>query len=203
MKLAIVRHGQTVENVKRICQGQLPGRLTSKGLRQAKRIANKIKGEKFDIIFSSDLKRAVDTVKEMQKVHKLQIIYTKELRELNKGIFEGESSVLFDNARKKAKKPLWTFKPEGGESWSDAYQRAKKFYKFLLINYSDKNIILVSHSTFIGILIAAIMGAPVKTAISFEEHQTHECINVVDIDGQGRGLIKTVNCQKHIKNLVC
>lgn len=203
MRITIVRHGQTVENVKRICQGQLPGRLTEHGKQQAKNIAKQLESEDFDIVFSSDLARAKDTAKLLNDQKKVKIVYTKELRELNKGIFEGKSSVIFDNARKKAKKQLWNFIPKGGESWSNGYTRAKKFYNFLLKNYADKNILLVSHGTFIGILISAIMGAPVKTALSFEEHQTHECINVIEVNRKGKGLIKTVNCQKHIKNLVC
>ena len=35
MKLLIVRHGETVENLQRICQGQSHGTLSEKGIKQA------------------------------------------------------------------------------------------------------------------------------------------------------------------------
>lgn len=204
MRLTIVRHGQTLENVRNICQGQAPGNLTIKGKLQALHVANNLKEEKFDVILSSDLKRAKDTAKEILKVHKkTPMIYTKELRELKKGIFEKRSAKIFDSARKKAKKELWQFKPKGGESWNNGYKRAKQFYKFLLKNYHDKNVLLVSHSTFIGILISAIMGIHVKNALPFEAHQTHECINQINVDKAGKGTLRTIHCETHVKKLVC
>ncbi len=204
MKIILIRHGQTFENVKNICQGQAPGKLTKKGKQQSLHIAQNLKSIKFDIIFSSDLARAKDTTKEILKVHKkTQTIYTKELRELKKGIFEKKPAKFFDSERKKTKKELWQFKPKGGESWHEAYKRAKKFYGFLRKNYGNKTVLLVSHSTFIGILISAIMNIHFKNALSFEEHQTHECINEINVDKKGRGTLRTIHCEKHVKKLVC
>jgi|SRR3989344_2511401 len=204
MRITIVRHGQTLENVRNICQGQAPGNLTLKGKLQALHVANNLKQEKFEIILSSDLKRAKDTTKEILKVHKkTRVIYTKELRELKKGIFEKKSAKVFDSERKKAEKELWQFKPKNGESWNDGYKRAKKFYRFLLKNCCNKNVLIVSHSTFIGILISAIMGIHVKNALPFEAHQTHECINQINVDKNGKGTLRTIHCEKHVKKLVC
>lgn len=204
MKLIVVRHGQTIENVKGICQGQLPGSLTLRGKLQARNVARKLKNVKFDVIFCSDLRRAKQTAEEILKIHKkVPIIFTEELRELKKGVFEKKHGSFFDIAREKTGKELWEFKPNGGESWSDARKRARKFYNFLLKNYSDKTVLIVSHSTFIGILLSVIMNAHVKIAVSFEEHQTHECMNLIEVDKEGRGSIKTINCEKHVKKLVC
>lgn len=204
MRIIIVRHGQTVENVKNICQGQAPGQLTKKGRSQAMHVAKRLGKEKIDVIFSSDLKRAKDTAIEIKKIHKkVPVVFTPELRELKKGIFERRRGEVFDSARRKAKKELWQFKPEGGESWTAAYKRARKFYKFLLSNYCNKTVLLVSHSTFIGILISAIMNVPVKNALSFEVHQTHECINLIAVNKKGSGTLRTIHCEEHVKKLVC
>ena len=204
MRLIIIRHGQTIENVNNICQGQAPGILTKKGKEQAYHIATKLKKENFDIILSSDLKRAKDTVKEILKVHKkTPVIYTKELRELKKGIFERKPAKVFDTARKKTGKELWQFKPQGGESWKQAHKRAKEFYAGILKKYHNKKVLIVSHSTFIGILISAIIGVHFKNAVPFEKHQTHECINEINVDNNGRGTLRTIHCEEHVKKLVC
>ena len=42
MTLYIVRHGQTEENLERILQGHLPGRLTQEGRMQVKRTAERL-----------------------------------------------------------------------------------------------------------------------------------------------------------------
>ncbi len=82
MRLIITRHGETVENTKGIMQEHLPGKLTEKGISQAKEIGNKLRNQKIDLFFSSDLKRAKDTIKEIYKYHlKKPLIYTEELRE--------------------------------------------------------------------------------------------------------------------------
>ncbi|MEJ2267962.1 MAG: histidine phosphatase family protein [Nanoarchaeota archaeon] len=82
MKLIIVRHGETEENLKKIWQGHLQGKLTKKGIEQAKKLANRLKDEKLDVIFSSDLDRASDTAKEIAKFHSEVPIYlVEDLRE--------------------------------------------------------------------------------------------------------------------------
>jgi len=51
---------------------------------QAKKLANRLKEEKIDHVYSSDLARTVDTVKEIIKYHpNAQIQFTKELREMH------------------------------------------------------------------------------------------------------------------------
>ncbi|GBE19836.1 glucosyl-3-phosphoglycerate phosphatase [archaeon BMS3Abin17] len=69
MKLILVRHGETEENKRREIMGQKQGTLSSLGIEQAKKVAQRLKDEKIDYIFSSDLARASDTAKEIHKFH--------------------------------------------------------------------------------------------------------------------------------------
>lgn len=77
MKLIIVRHGETEENASEIIQGHSLGKLSKKGIEQSKKLALRLKGEKIDMIFSSDLERAKDTIKEVARFHKVQYITHK------------------------------------------------------------------------------------------------------------------------------
>ena len=83
MRLILTRHGETEENVAGISQGQLlPGKLTDKGIEQAKKLASRLKDEKVDAIYSSDLARSADTAKIIAKYHsKVKFHLAKELRE--------------------------------------------------------------------------------------------------------------------------
>ena len=48
MKLILTRHGETIENKKGILQGQKIGTLSKKGIKQAKKLALRLKGKKID-----------------------------------------------------------------------------------------------------------------------------------------------------------
>ena len=57
----IVRHGQTDWNVEGIYQGRIDIPLNKTGIEQAKKTKEELKGIKFDKVFSSPLKRAIET----------------------------------------------------------------------------------------------------------------------------------------------
>ena len=78
-----------MENVKHVTNGRGHGTLTKKGIRQAKAAGKKLRTKRIAAIYSSDLKRARDTAKHIAKFHKVPVYYTKALRELNYGPFEG------------------------------------------------------------------------------------------------------------------
>jgi broad specificity phosphatase PhoE len=82
MRLILIRHGESKANAKGIRQGQdLDSPLSRNGKRQAKKLAKRLKDEKIDAIYSSDLKRAKQTAKFIAKSHRLKIIFDKRLRE--------------------------------------------------------------------------------------------------------------------------
>ena len=66
-RLLLVRHGETVDNVNKIMQGQTHGRLTLNGIEQAHELGRKLRGEKIDVFLSSDLQRAVETLEIIKK----------------------------------------------------------------------------------------------------------------------------------------
>ena len=80
-QVIIVRHGQTEWNIKGIRQGHLDSPLTHRGLAQAKALAKRLAREKFSLLYSSDLGRAVDTAREIANVTGHQIITDARLRE--------------------------------------------------------------------------------------------------------------------------
>lgn len=85
MRLIITRHGETLENMEGIVQGHMHGTLSKKGIEQAEKLAKALKDEQIDYIYSSDLKRASDTAREISKFHKnVPFQLTKDLRERKK-----------------------------------------------------------------------------------------------------------------------
>lgn len=60
-KVILVRHGQSLGNAKRVLLGHTDLDLSELGYRQAEATAEALKDEKIDVVYSSDLKRAMST----------------------------------------------------------------------------------------------------------------------------------------------
>ncbi len=155
MHLIITRHGETIENVKHICQGQIHGTLTKKGIVQAKQLGLKLKNKKIDAIYSSDLNRSIDTAKEILKYHShLKIVLDKRIRERFVGKYEGK---IFPQNWD------WNNLPTGVETDKSMCIRAKKFLKFIEKKYlKDETIVVASHNGMIKALLTVIYNKPVS-----------------------------------------
>ena len=87
--LYLMRHGETVDNVNQIMQGQTQGELTANGFRQASQVSEEWKDRHLDAIVASDLKRSIDTAAVIAAPHHLDVITTPLLRERDWGGFTG------------------------------------------------------------------------------------------------------------------
>ncbi|MBR1953244.1 MAG: histidine phosphatase family protein, partial [Lentisphaeria bacterium] len=85
--VCFVRHGETEANVTDRLQGQSDTPLNAQGLAQADLVAERLKDEPFDIIFSSDLSRALVTAEKIAAGR--PVIPVKELREWHFGRWQG------------------------------------------------------------------------------------------------------------------
>lgn len=65
MKLYLIRHGETIWNEKGLWQGITDVPLNEKGREQAKKLANSL--ERVDAIYSSPLKRSLETAEEIAR----------------------------------------------------------------------------------------------------------------------------------------
>ncbi len=136
MKIIIVRHGQTIDNEKGLFQGHNPGILTEKGREQTKELALKLKDEKINAIYSSDLKRVLDTTEEIRKYHKdIPFHIVKELREIDCGSLGGT----------KYHEDFDWFKdlPDDAESMEQLGERASRFVKEVYKKYPNSTVLFV------------------------------------------------------------
>lgn len=93
--LYIVRHGQTLFNQLMRVQGWSDSPLTEKGMAQAQELGAALSGTRFDVAYSSDLKRALDTTELILQHSGNEIVIrsTPHLREAYYGGFEGGEEV--------------------------------------------------------------------------------------------------------------
>ena len=93
-EIYIVRHGETMFNQLNKVQGWCDSPLTVKGINDLKVTANALSQVHFDNMYSSDLKRAIDTVHLMKDANQVseigKIKKLPEFREVFFGSFEGD-----------------------------------------------------------------------------------------------------------------
>lgn len=186
MKLNVIRHGETEENVKKELMGHRHGKLTEKGLLQAKQNAELLKNINFDFIYTSDLQRCIDTVKEIKKYHPdTPLIATKELRELNFGVLQGCKRTEID-WEKELGEDQFKGRPQDGESIYDLRQRIQAFIDYLLKKHFGESILLVTHSGVIRQLISKIAKIPSEEVFKNIPIQ-HTMIFEFEIQSNGEG----------------
>ena len=132
-------HGTTTDNSDHKATGWLPGELTDKGIQQGIDLAKTIKNDYFDVVFCSDLKRAVESAKLNFYNRDIEIIKDERIREGNYGDYCGQDSKLVDyDTHINTKFP-------NGECLKDVEKRVRSFATFLKQNYDGKKVAIVAH----------------------------------------------------------
>ena len=195
MRLILVRHGETLENKAGILQGQTQGHLSELGIEQAKKLAKRLKDEKIDAIYCSDLKRTKDTAKEIIKYHlKTPVRYVKELRERNCGCFEGKNRSEWD----KVKHNDEFLKSKGVETKRQVYDRTKKFLESILHEHKNDTVIFVSHGVFNRTIFCVILGKRIEDIDNVERYH-NASMSIFEITENGNHKIHLLNCTKHLE----
>lgn len=133
--LTLVRHGEDEQNK---VGGWSNNILTKTGIKQVK---------DYDVILSSDLERAKETTEIIRGVLNCDVIYEKNLREINNGVFQNMTIKEFMKSSEKIYFADLKFddKYPGGESPKDFYLRTKICFLDILNKYKDKKVLVVTH----------------------------------------------------------
>jgi broad specificity phosphatase PhoE len=197
MRLIIVRHGETPDNLNDISQGQRDTVLTQKGREQAKRLAERLKNEKIDFIYSSDLMRTKQTLQEILKFHNSPVIYSELMRERANGHYEGGPRSIFIKERTESGASKLVFKSPSGESVVDMLERIKNFWASIKNKHKEEEtILLCSHALWITSFIAYLFDE-----ISEEKvfQQLQNCsLTILEITD--RPEIILYNCARHLED---
>lgn len=162
MKIYFVRHGKTAWNL----EGKIQGWENSELLPDddsPERAAKQLEGIEFDLVCSSDLKRAIITKERILNILGLNDnkVEYKEFREVGFGKFEGanidEVKKNYSELWSKFKLQIPDFDPglyiEGFESVKKVKDRAMFRINELKKQYgNDSNILVVSHGSFITVM---------------------------------------------------
>lgn len=150
--LYLARHGQTEENVARIFQGHLPGKLTAEGVVQAEALHERLLGVSLDAVVSSDLQRCVDTARIAVGDRGLPWEQTALLREIDWGSWTGLAIKEVDLQHV----------PADVETEAMLYERAGRFVDYLKRHYDGKRVLTVGHGLINRAVQACIQGVTLQ-----------------------------------------
>ena len=195
----LVRHGQTEWNTQGRTQGHGNSPLTDLGISQAQNLAKALREYPIDMIYCSDLGRAVQTAQIVGKELNLDVVATDKLREMGFGVWEGmkmtdietEYADLFN---------LWRNQPDkllvpGGEMLKDIKKRQDELIDYLNEKYKNKHILLVSHSVTVRVMLLSMLDSDIKNIYRIRQDNT--AINTVEYKDYGP-VIKKINDTAHL-----
>lgn len=171
-RVLLIRHGETDWNTTGRWQGRAPVPLNETGLEQSDRLARYLaaQGPRLDALYSSDLKRAVQTAEAVAASLGLDVRPEPRLREIDLGDWQGltrEEAERWDGERytvyasDRRQHPI-----PNGESWEQVQTRARAVFDNLTAHHAGQTIGLVSHGGTIGRLIESLFAGIERPSLS-------------------------------------
>jgi 2,3-bisphosphoglycerate-dependent phosphoglycerate mutase len=196
--LVLVRHGESEWNAKGLWTGWTDVNLSEKGREEARKAGELLKDIHFDFAYTSLLKRAQQTLFEIQNIlqTQLQPIMDKALNEKDFGDYTGKNK--WDIKKEVGEKEFqrirrsWDYPPPNGESLQMVYDRVLPYYEAEILPKLKlrKNILVAAHGNSLRALIKYLEN------ISDEEIPNLELatggIYVYQIDTEGKIISKEI-----------
>ena len=162
MNIYVLRHGQTDYNEQGKFQGQIDIPINQKGVEQVKKEAKELSNIKFDLIFSSPLKRAIQTAK---IVTNSQIILDNRIIERSFGKLEGKYSIEDYESRVKEFQI---------ETLNDLQKRVYSFLDDLIHKYKNvNNILIVTHACIVQMIEKYFLNANTNETLKNGEYKKY------------------------------
>lgn len=193
-KLILVRHAQAAGNMLREFHGWTDSSLTEMGHKQAQLAAESLAKVPIDVLYSSSLKRTLQTAQYIADVKKLPIIRTDGLKEINGGDWEG---VNFEQLPKRwpSEYDSWENSPHlhkmpNGENMEDFQKRLIDEVEYIVSQNEGKNICIVTHGTAIKALICFFRTCTLEEMVNIPWHDNTSITIIEHEDGKYKLLLE-------------
>jgi broad specificity phosphatase PhoE len=190
MKIYLLRHGQTNLNRDGKYQGAIDKDLNEFGKKQAELLGKKIQKFNIDIIYSSDLKRVMETSKIINNYVSTEIIIKEELREINMGTWDtltvDERFISDEKYAKEWHKHLSDLPYPNGECGGDVCKRVMQVIEDIK-KQQYENVAIVTSGGTISILLCEILG--LEQCKRFSMDVDNCSISIINYDASNDKLI--------------
>ena len=184
-ELILIRHGETDWNADQRIQGHVDIALNRNGLAQAAAIGKRFEKDEIDVLVSSDLRRAMQTMAPIAEGRDLPVLPDQRLRERQLGILQGKSR---EEAQREMPQAYDVFRSrlpgarlEGGESLNAFAARVLDVLVELTETHRNKRIVAVTHGGVLDIAYRHATGMALDAARTFPIHNAS--VNTFRVEG--------------------
>jgi broad specificity phosphatase PhoE len=177
--------------------------LSAEGVEQARRIGERLKAEKIDAVWTSDLARARATAEAIAESHGLPVNATPALRETMLGDWEGltEAEIIArgdeEHWRQYRRDPM-NHRPPNSESLDKVWERLVSVKDALRRTHGEGNLVIVGHGGSLGVLLCDALNAPHSSRNRF--YLDNASLSIIEHVGD-RVWLRLVNDTSHLKGM--
>lgn len=163
-ELWVIRHGESTWNVEGRYQGQTDVPLSHVGVLQAASLAERLTGQGFAAVYSSDLRRAVQTAEAVAErlSDPPAITLEPELREIDVGELSG---LVYADIRERHPQYLtdlaadpWQTRRPGGESMQDLSARSGAALRAICARHPGERVLVFTHGGVVRVAVGLALG---------------------------------------------
>jgi broad specificity phosphatase PhoE len=154
-------HSTSVDNEQGIATGWLGGQLSAIGREQARQLGARRRDDGIDVVYASDLSRAVETAQIAFAASGIPVLLDWRLRECNYGRMNGLPRAELDRERRRRLDDPF---PDG-ESWRQAVERVGTFLEELRRESDGRRVLVIGHVATRWALDHVVGGIPLERLV--------------------------------------
>jgi broad specificity phosphatase PhoE len=202
-RIYLVRHGQTEWNRELRFRGRADISLNENGFKQAQAIADSLMNKGLNAIYTSPLKRSIETARPAAAVFHLEIENLQGFIDINYGEWEG---LAYDEVRqqyailyRKWEEQPHLVKFPNGESLKEVRRRSVAAFIEIVEKNSGNSILIIPHRVINKVLLCALLG--ISNAYFWGIRQDTGCINEIEYSN-GRFVLVKMNDTCHLRGVL-
>ncbi len=160
VELVYETHSMSVDNGRGIATGWLPGELSEHGRAQARALGERRRDDGIECVFTSDLRRAVETAEIAFEGSAIEIRHDPRLRECNYGRLNGAPGGELDPRGRFVEEPF-----PGGESYRECVERMRLFLDDVAHEFQGSRVLVIAHSAQRWALAHLLEGVPLEEIV--------------------------------------
>lgn len=166
LTLYIVRHGETEWNIENKLQGWKDSALTNKGIEHSLRLQKRLEPIHFHHIYASPSGRAVHTANLIKGLQNIEVKTDENLKEIHLGSWEGKTHDDVKLLEPERYNHFWNaphlYVADTGETFEQLKTRVENFLSSIVAEHTKGNILIVTHTVFIKMLLAYVKQLPIS-----------------------------------------
>lgn len=188
-KIIIVRHGESIGNAKRVFLGHTDRDLSERGYIQAARTDELLADVKIDAVYTSDLIRAYNTALPHAKRRGIEVIPSRELREMYAGEWENlnvdEIMERWEDGFVNGwRERFGVYTIPGGENPASVTDRLYNKIKEIAAENEGKTVLIGCHAAAIRLFWGKISGIEPEELAKAFPYPNNASVSVVYFDGE-------------------